>query len=227
MMPTMNQMHIAVKGCQRGRLAQFVSAALFLVIVVLAEPVDGRASQRSPFAGFPLYKDVSGNGPYATLDEGQLSSRTRWGAYASRVGAGRRGYEQPCLSLARITRYGEYGDVHGCAPLVPTATYAIPNYLYIAGTYQTKPNGPFVGETVMALSFGTTVQSVVLKYTDGGQLRRRTRFFNPKQQRKTHLPPFRYIAMALQDDVCVETVVGFSRSGSEVFSAEPGLCPDL
>lgn len=205
----------------RGLLA---CAAFVLMIFGISNGGDARASQRSPFADFPLYKDVSGNGPFATLDEGQLPNKTRWGAYASRVGKGWPGYERPCLSLAHITRWGEYTDVHGCGRLAPTAESSMPNFLFIAATYQTKPDGPFIGEAILGLTFSTAVRSVVLEYEDGGQLQRRTRLFNSKQQEKTKLPPFRYIAVALQKDVCVETVIGYSEDGSELFSAKPLLC---
>jgi hypothetical protein len=203
-----------------------VACAVFsLSLFVVVGDSDANAGQRSPYAGFPLYKDVSGNGPFATLGEGQLSNRTRWGVWASRVGAGRLGYERPCLSLARITRYGLYADGHVCGRLVPTEEGSPPPvYVSIGGAYRVKPDGPIVGETVLALSFNPAVRSAVLKYTDGGQLQRRTRLFNVKQQKKTKLPPFRYIALALQDDVCVETVVGYSKLGSELFSADTNLC---
>ena len=189
-----------------------------------------QALANSPYASFPLSKDVSGNGPFATLGEGQLPNGTRWGAWASRVGKGRRGYEQPCLSLARITRSGEYAAVHGCAPLGPSKDQSAakyqPNYVYIGATYQTRPDGPVVGETVLGLTFASAVRSVVLKYAGGGQLQRRTRLFNSKQQRKTKLPPFRYIALALQEDVCAESVVGYGENGAELFSSDTVLCSD-
>lgn len=200
--------------------------ALILALSAEVENDQALANKRHPYAGFPLWKDVSGKGPFATLIEGQLPNETRWGAYASRVGAGRVGYERPCLSIARITRFGEYGAVHGCGPLVPTGDQSsnYPNYIYIAATYQTRPDGPFIGETALGLTFKTTVRSVVLKYAHGGELRRRTRFFNSKQQKKTKLTPFRYVALGLMDDVCVEQVVGYSSTGVELFSAETGLC---
>lgn len=192
---------------------------------------DDRASgsQRSPYATFPLWKDVPGSGPIATLQEGQLPNGTRWGAYVSRVGKGRLGYERPCLSMARITRIGLYTDVHGCAPVLSAESEAssyVPNYLSIAATYQIRPDGPFIGETVLGFTFHQGVRSVVLKYVDGGQMRQQTRLFNAKQQKKTKLPPFRYVALALQKDVCVGTVVGYGKNGAKLFSAETVLCSD-
>jgi len=76
------------------------------------------------------------------------------------------------------------------------------------------------------LTFASAVRSVVLKYAGGGQLQRRTRLFNSKQQRKTKLPPFRYIALALQEDVCAESVVGYGENGAELFSSDTVLCSD-
>lgn len=101
----------------------------------------------------------------------------------------------------------------------------MPVYLSIAGSYQARPDGPLVGETFMGLSFHPSVRSVLLEYEDGGQLRRPTKFFNAKQQKKTKLPPFRYIAIALQDDVCVASIVGYAKNGTELISAvETGRC---
>jgi hypothetical protein len=212
------------KGSSAGRWSKSLLVCAAAALLFSGYGAQAGAAERSPYAGFPLYKDVSGGGPFATLDEGQLPDQTRWGAYASRVGGGTRGYEQPCLSLARITRFGEYTDVHGCGPLVPAEDQSPPNYAYIAGSYQAKKDGPFIGETVLGLTFKPMVRSAVLKLVGGRQLQRRTRFFNSRQQKKTSLPPFRYIAIALQDDVCAETVVGYSAAGSELFSAETGLC---
>jgi hypothetical protein len=205
-------------------LVPMACLASALLLLAASPRVDASTSKQSPYAGFPLYKDVSGSGAFATLDEGQLPNQTRWGVYASRVGAGRRGYEQPCLSLARITQFGEYTDAHACGPLAPTGDQAVPTHAYIAGSYREKKDGPVVGETVLGMSFRPTVRSVVLEFVDGRQLQRRTRLFNSKQQKKTKLPPFRYVAVALQDDVCAGVVVGYSKDGSELFSAETGLC---
>lgn len=202
-----------------------LSVAVSLVLFSAVLGGSAHAGQQTPYAHFPLYKDVSGNGPFATLVEGQLPNGSRWGAWASRVGRGRQGFERPCLSLARITRGGEYRDAHVCGKLVPTGeSKSVPVYVSINRSYQTKPNGPFHGESVLGLSFRPGVRSAVLKYSKGGQVQRRTHLFNSKQQRKTKLPPFRYIALALQDDVCVKTVIGYSKEGAQLFTAETGLC---
>lgn len=195
-----------------------------LLLLGAAGEMVASAHQKSPYAEFPLDKDVVGGGPSVTLDEGQLPNKTNWGVYASRVGAGRRGYQQPCISLARITVAGEYGAVHGCGPLTPSSGQDVPNYVYIAGSYQSKPGGPFIGESILGLSLSPKVYSAALIYAGGGQARRRTQLFNAKQQAKTKLAPFRYIAFAVQDDVCADTVVGYAKHGSQLFSAKTGLC---
>lgn len=204
-----------------------ISAVCTTLILALGAEIkrdQALANERHPYAGFPLWRDVFGNGPFATLIEGQLPNGSRWGAYASRVGGGRVGYERPCLSIAQITRYGEYRNANGCAIPTPAPNRSMALYLFIATTYQTRPDGPFVGETILGLTFQPAVRSVVLKYKDGGQLARRTQLFNFKQQKKTKLPPFRYVALGVMDDVCVEQVVGYSSIGAELFSAETGLC---
>jgi hypothetical protein len=215
---------IARTGNQPGWLRPGWCVIVLMILLTLVTVDRAGAAQRSPYEGFPLAKDVSGGGPFATLAEGRLPNLTRWGVWASRVGDGRLGYERPCLSLARITRFGEYADRHGCGTLSPTEERKTPVYISIAGSSQRKPGGPVVGETILALSFGPAVRSVVLGYADGGQLRRRTKLFNLRQQKKTKLPPFRYVAVAVQDDVCVATVVAHSQAGAKLLSIETGLC---
>jgi hypothetical protein len=211
---------------KKGWMGAVLSLACALWLAILGSGwAEATSSGQTRYAAFPLYKDVSGSNPFATLGEGRLSNGTRWGVWASRVGKGRPGYERPCLSLARITRDGLYGDRHMCGKLIPTdETPPKPVYVSIGGSYTSKPGGSVTRETVIGLSFGPAVRSVVLTYTDGRQLHRRTRFFNVKQQHKTRLPAFRYIALALREDVCVDTVIGYADTGSELFSAKTRLC---
>ena len=217
---------VRIRGINTARHKRGVMAGISatLLLVLIAGAGIGEASRQTPFAEFPLDKDVAGSGPFATLGEGQLPNGTRWGVWASRIGAGRLGYERPCLSLARITRHGLYADRHMCGELVPAKSGSKPVYVSIAASYHNRPDGPTIRESVLGLSFRPTVTSAVLKYSDGGELHRPTRYFNAKQQQKTKLPPFRYIALALRDDVCVETVIGYSAAGSELFSADTNLC---
>src|SRR5215216_48194 len=94
-----------------------LAAAFGLIFLLNLGPASGRASL-SPYSGFPLWKDVPGRS-FAVLGEGQLRKGTRWGVYASRVGGGKRGRNNPCISVARITRDGIYGHANRCGPLAP------------------------------------------------------------------------------------------------------------
>lgn len=182
------------------------------------------SAQSPPYRDFPLAKDVPGKS-FAILGEGALPDKTRWGAYASRVGAGNLGREHPCISVARITQLGEYGHATSCGPLAPGGRpQKVPVNLLIAGSYNNKPDGPVIGESVGALSFDLSVWKVVLGLADGNSVVRHTKIFNAKQQAKTRLPKFRYVAFAMQREICVATISGYTRSGKLVLDAETQLC---
>jgi hypothetical protein len=181
----------------------------------------------NPYADFPLWKDVPGR-TFAVLGEGSLPKRTRWGVYASRGGTGRKGYENPCISVALITVFGEYGNAYACRPLLPDPERPVSAdepvvYVAIAGSGM-EPGGAVIGETVMGLSFSLGVRQVVAKFAEGGQIMRQTKLFNARQRTKTHLPPFRYVALGLQRDFCVETVVGYGAADQAEFEAPTDAC---
>ncbi len=206
-----------------------VVIALFGVVAVgnaANDPSTGRPYERSSgnqgFDSFPLWIDVPGQ-TYITLNEDRLSDGTRWGVYASRVGQGQRGQKNPCLSVARITRAGGYGDAHRCGEPTPEGNQP-PVYVSITGSYQNRPSGPEIGESVMGLSFRVDVQRVKLVFADSGSMTRPTKLVNAAQRRKTGLPAFRYVALGLQRDVCVETVIGYDQTGESTFEAPTRLC---
>jgi hypothetical protein len=126
--------------------------------------------------------------------------------------------------VARITRYGRYASAHRCSGLAPQADGEPPVYVALSGSEQAHPDGPVIGEVVMGLSFQTSVKEVRLNFASGGQMRRATRLFNPRQQSKTDLVPFRYVALGMQRDVCVQTVTGYDSAGLALFEEETGVC---
>lgn len=204
--------------------------ALFGVVAVgslggdaaLAGETTGRTSWDRGFNTFPLWMDVPGR-TFITLREGRLGDGTRWAVYASRVGQGQRGRKNPCLSVARITHAGGYGDAHRCGEPTPSGNQP-PVYVSITGSYQNRPDGPVIGEAVMGLSFRVDVKRVKLVFADSGSLVRPTKLVNASQMRKTGLPAFRYVALGLQRDVCVDTVIGYNQSGETIFEAPTRLC---
>jgi hypothetical protein len=186
--------------------------------------LSANAYASSPYDEFPLAKDVPGK-TFAVLGEGKLPNRTRWAAYASRVSAGERGRQQPCISVAKITRFGGYGNARGCGPLAPRQPGQPPVYVSISGSYDTRPGGPVIGESVFALTVAPSVRRVELTYSTGGTLTRTTKLFNARQRAKTGLTKFRYVALGQQRDVCVAAVTGYSQNGTVLLEEETQLCP--
>lgn len=182
--------------------------------------------QTSAYDAFPLAKDVPG-GSYATLGQGKLRNGTRWGVFASRVSKRPAGRRLPCISVARITRDGRYGNAYRCGPLVPSAESSDPVYVGISGSGQSKPGGPVVGEVVFGMSFSEDVQKVTLDLTDGTTMTKGTRRFNTRQQMKTHLGGFRYLALGFRRDVCVLGVRAFDATGVQVFEGSTGVCSEF
>jgi hypothetical protein len=199
-------------------------ATMLLLLGFVVITSDAQAS--NPFNSFPLGRDVPG-GRYATLDEGVLPNETRWAVYASRLGKSKAASQAPCISVARITRSGRYGNGSRCAPVAYSGPSEPPVYVAIAGSGETRPGGPVVGETVMGLSFSTNIVRVELYYASGGRMLRHTRLLNPKQQRKTRLAAFRYVALGMLRDVCVASVKGFDVTGAVVLERPTEVCPSM
>ena len=140
--------------------------------------------QSSAYDDFPLWKDVPGR-TFAKLGEDKLRNGSRWAAFASRVGAGTKGRENPCLTVARISRFGEYGAPHGCGPLAPDGEGDPPVMAMM--TVSTDLPGQGKGETILSMSFKPSIGSVGLITSNGKTIRRNTHLLNRYQQRKTHL----------------------------------------
>jgi hypothetical protein len=79
-------------------------------------------------------------------------------------------------------------------------------YVTITGAYKNSPNGPIVGESVLGLSFAPLVRVVEMKASTGRTITRQTKVLNRQQRSKTRLPRFRYVALGLQDDVCIASI---------------------
>jgi hypothetical protein len=208
--------------------AAAASGAIACAAMATTEPAIWENGSRPDRAGsaydaFPLWEDVPGP-KFATLGGGKLSNDTRWAAYVSRLEPGKKAFENPCLTVASITRRGIYGHAAHCGPLAP-ATKQPPVYVSVSASYRNRPNGPIIGETAMALSFANSVTRVELMMSSGELMIRRTKLLNERQRRKTHLPPLRYLAMGLQRDVCVASVIGYDEADQVLFEHPTDLCP--
>jgi hypothetical protein len=204
-------------------LAFTLACAAACTFVAGAESRETAKESAGPYDSFPLWKDVPGKS-FATLGDGKLPNGTRWAAYVSRFGPGRKARRNPCVTVASITRKGIYGKAGGCGPLAPT-TREPPLYVSVSSSYRTKQGGPAFGETVMALSFANSVTRVELLTYSGEQLSLPTKPLSDRQRQKTQLPASRYVAMGLQRDVCVATVIGYDATGGVLFESDTDLCP--
>lgn len=196
----------------------FLGAALICIAVAFGSGVS--LARTESFDDFPLWKDVPGRA-FAKLGEGKLRHGTRWAAFASRVGQGRRGKEKPCISVASITDYGEYGAAHGCGAPAPAGNDSPPVMALM--TRSRDLPGRSEGETIASMSFKPLITSIKL-VTTKETIHRRTRVLNRYQQRKTHLPRVRYVALALEKDVCIVSISGYDADRDVAFEAPTGEC---
>jgi hypothetical protein len=199
---------------------------LALVLLTLLVSVNGGASARasrafrSPFEGFPLWKDVPGE-RFAPLREGNFRG-TRWAAYASRRGRGRRYREQPCLTLARISRLGEYGLSLGCAPLAPGPHAEAPLYRLLGvagGGDKAEPASYF------AVLLAPQVVDVTIEGEAGYAITRHAELLSRHKQVKAAVPSLRYVAFVVPRNLCVEGIIGFGREGETLLETSPAECP--
>lgn len=178
------------------------------------------ASKPNPYARFPLWTDVPG-GSFARLGEGELPNRTRWGVYVSKVLRGKYGRDIPCITVATITSFGEYGSAHECGRPTP-AQHGPPLLMAPSGSFPSK-SGRIIGEMVISANFTPEVASVDFRLADGTKISRATKLLTERQSKKTSLAKFRYVAFALMKDACVSSVVGYDESGERLFDLPADL----
>jgi hypothetical protein len=184
---------------------------VFSAGATLASPKDVPLS--SEFDGFPLWKDVPGR-TFAKLGEAKLPDGTRWAAYVSRVGAGRRGRENPVLTVARITAipgFGQYNKSTASGPLTPDGEGDPPVTAMFTESSSFAAHGG--DETFLAMSFKPSIASILITPVKGEAIRKRTHLLNRFQRRKTHLPTLRYVALGLEREVCIANLVGYGTDG--------------
>jgi hypothetical protein len=207
----------------RLMLAMCVAVGLFVAPAALGSRDMGR-SGANPYAAFPLWKDVPG-GAFATLDEGELRG-TRWGVYASRVGSQPASRFRPCITVAKITRLGLYGNVQGCGPLAPVGDRV--NQLPVDPLYGASSRFTVGGEVRRETFFGISLDPEVVRVTialdPGRSINRPARLVNARQVKKVHLTQFRFVAAALPRDTCIHRIVGYNRTGEVILDAETFEC---
>ena len=176
---------------------------------------DGRVPESAAAARvqFPLWKDVPGES-FAVLGKG-VRRGTQWEAFASRASKAKSSKERPCVTVARFTKDGSYTNAGGCGPLAPENGLRNP------------PVFPLIGETgasFFAASFSHGVASVTIELGSGRIIEKTPPLLSRHQARKTRLPRFRFIAMSLPEDACIERVTGSDWMGTVILDSETGQC---
>lgn len=202
-----------------------------VVLVLLAEHSFGsdatftKASGRPPNPrSFPLWKAVPSKS-FATLGDGMLHG-THWAVYAYNGVKGKESRHKPCLVVAHITRNGAYGSSTECGPLAPSLGSSVPPvYTLFSTSYRYGSHGPQIGETFIGMSIRANIANVIIEVEPGASITRSTRYLSEAQSKKAHLVRFRYLAVALNREVCVRRIVAKDLIGNSVVNADTGECP--
>lgn len=176
----------------------------------------------SVYDGFPLWKDVPGHS-FAVLGEGRLHG-TRWAVFASRGYNDKQAAQKPCVTVAKISAQGVYGNSLGCGPLAPVNGRRVPPVHPLQSEATRFASGRVVGESIMGLTFGVQVEKVHLDLRPGPDITRATRLISSGQASKARLQLFRYLALSVGREVCVSGIQGYDASGALVLDADTFEC---
>lgn len=222
--------HKRVDGVKKIAGVALAGAAVGTVIVVLSSGGSPdrpghviRPAENHEFDDFPLWREVPGR--FAKIAEARLPDGTRWAAYVSRTAAGRRGRENPALTVTRITAvpgFGEYNHSDAGGPLAPIREGWSPVTAIMLGFGPYPGEGK--GETFVAMSFKPSIASILIRLANGEAIREPTHSLNRYQRRKTHLPPLRYVALGLERELCIAKVVGYDADGELAFEGRYKKC---
>jgi len=220
-----------IAGLSRASRLRHVLIGIGLAAVLACSSGVGAAQQahadRAARGDFPLWIEVPA-ARFAVLAQGQLPNETKWASYISRYGRHRASAQRPCVTVARLTKIGEFQSASDCGILIGSSVASepeVPVYTSISLTYQNVVGGPVRSETVMALTFGPEVTRVVMNLASGGEMAMHTRLLSRRQQRKSGVAPLRFVALALMREVCVVGVTGYDNRQAELFSASTDVCP--
>ena len=148
------------------------------------------------------------------LDEGSVHG-TQWGVFASRASRSPQSRDRPCITVAALSKYGNYQNAGACGPLAPeNGLHFPPIHPLIGGS----------GGSVFAVSFRQDVVSAKIVFGSGRIIEKPTHLLSFHQATKTHLTRFRFLTLALHNDVCLAQITGYDRVGGEVLSSETKEC---
>lgn len=184
----------------------------------------GRQNQK-PLTTFPLEVDVPVK-KYAVLRR-SVDPSTYWKAFAFRAppAESNRSGGKACIAVGGVSKRGEYQFTGDCGPLSPvTGETESPVYTRLS-TVETLNGKRTGGETVIAMSTSTEVARLTLDLEPGPPISAKTRLFDSTEAAKINLRPFRFIAVAIPRQVCVQGATGTSRAGAIVLKASGFECP--
>lgn len=210
-------------------------AVLFLALVGLLLLVTvghrGSSAQSPPalrgnlseFEDFPLWKDVP-TATFAVIGKGRVRD-TRWAAFVFRGSPKRQGAKRPCVQVARISASGLYGYATECGPLAPAQGSSVPPvYAATSSSHRDGPGEPVVGESFIGMALAPHVVGIQLGLSSGRYVTRRTSVLSTRQSRKANVRRFRYIAIGLARDVCINHITGMDARGGKVIDAATNEC---
>jgi len=164
---------------------------------------------------FPLWSALPVSS-FAVLDEGVLKER-RWGVYAFRGKRTNRG-ASTCIQIVSLRELGSGLSIFGgdsiCGALAPSNDVPILDRV----VYDT------VKSSTLAIAVDPTVTQVAFDLNQGPDLVRRTKLLSSMQASKAHVRQFRYVVFSLASSVCIESVLGFSAVGEQVFETSRRAC---
>ena len=182
-------------------------------------PVGHRTANAAPAVrSYPLWS-VLPTRSFAILGEGSIR-QTRWGVYVFRQ-AGKGSDAPACIEEVDLTFFGLFSTDIECG--VPAPPNDWPPFTLTSASTK-RPDSPVVGETVMSMMLGLNVLRVTLNVNPGISVKRSTRLLSAKQAAKAHVEPFRYLALGLARDVCLDGVEGFDADDHRVLSTPLAGC---
>ena len=159
---------------------------------------------------------------FAVLDEG-IVRKTKWGLYAFR--SKRTG--DPCLALVDLLFAGVHHafSVHSERSCRPSASLdRRPISVHSGYQYQERVGAPIVSADGLGFGFSDQVSHVSMDLQSGTHRTFAPRMMSSQQARKAGVMPFRYLAVGVASEVCIDRVEGFDDAGNQLFAYAPEQC---
>ncbi len=164
-------------------------------------------------------------GNQVTLGRGNIGG-SKWSviAFASKASKGRSG-GVGCIEAVDAPPHGRAVKRSACGRIGgPAKADEAPLYALVGSTAHSGGAEPS-GQAVLGIGVAAGVAKLTVSLEPGPMASGRTHTLSRRLAAKSRLGPFRYLALAVDRNVCVARMAGFDAKGHRVFSAEPGECP--